>query len=333
MCLLKVSGISKLEGGSLVLTDVGFTQERLQKVAIAGETGSGKSTLLKIIAGLVQPASGIIMFENKRVEGPEEKLMPGHKGIVYLSQQFELPNNYKVDEVLHYENKLPEDEAETIYEVCRIKPLMKRRTDQLSGGERQRIAIARLLITAPKLLLLDEPYSNLDMIHKNILKMVIRDIGERLEITSILISHDPLDLLSWADEIMVMKDGEIVQKGTPAEVYRHPVNEYVAGLFGKYNLINSRQYQDGLKTDGGEIKHPVFIRPEDIKIVPGKHVLKGTVKEVVFLGNSYEIELIVADDLITIKTEHTHYCQGDTVFVSFSPVHTIASSASGNSGE
>ncbi len=231
MSFLKVEGISKRQAESFIVKDISFTQRASQKMAIAGETGSGKTTLLKIIAGLVQPDAGTVFFENLPVDGPDYQLIPGHPSIGYLSQHYELKNNYRVEELLEYANKLSLADAQALYDVCRIDHLVKRRTDQLSGGEKQRIALARLLVGSPKLLLLDEPYSNLDPIHKNILKSVITDISERLSVTCLLTSHDPMDTLSWADEIIVLKDGIILQKDTPENIYRKPVNEYVAGLF------------------------------------------------------------------------------------------------------
>nr|WP_223284455.1 ATP-binding cassette domain-containing protein [Hymenobacter qilianensis] len=213
MSLLTVSGITLREKEKYILNDVSFSQQKQQKIALAGETGAGKSTLLQTIAGLVQPDAGEVWFDGRKAKGPAEQLMPGNPGISYLSQQFELPKFLRVEQVLKYANKLSAEEAHTLFEVCRIDHLGGRRTDQLSGGERQRIALAKLLLSSPQLLLLDEPFSNLDMVHKNILKSVIQDIGEKLQITCILISHDPLDTLSWADEIVVMHGGQIVQKG------------------------------------------------------------------------------------------------------------------------
>jgi ABC-type sugar transport system ATPase subunit len=219
----------------------------------------------------VQPDTGEVLFENERVLGPEEKLIPGHPHIAYLSQYFELRNNYRVEEILAMANKMSDKEAQTIYEVCRISHLLKRRTDQLSGGEKQRIATARLLIASPKLLLLDEPYSNLDMVHKTILKSVIRDIGEKLSITCLMISHDPLDTLSWADEIIVMKDGQIIQQGTPKQIYTEPANEYTAGLFGKFNLISPIHLKAFTGLQGIEMNGKnIFVRPESFKIVTKK---------------------------------------------------------------
>jgi len=317
MKLLTVSGISKQAGNEVVLKEVSFSQQQFQKIAIAGETGSGKSTLLKIIAGFVQPESGTVWFKNERVLGPDEKLIPGHKGIAYLSQHFELRNNYRVEELLEMANKIPDEEAELIFEVCQIKHLLKRRTDQLSGGEKQRIATARLLITSPELLLLDEPFSNLDMVHKKVLKSVINDISEKLKITCIMISHDPLDTLPWADEIVVMKDGEIIQTGTPVQIYRQPVSEYVAGLFGSYNLLTQRTASSFSLTTNAAGDKKVFTRPEDFKIVPNEEkALIGEVTGINFFGSYYEIDVMVDEISITIKTEDSRLMKGDLVYVS-----------------
>lgn len=308
MSLLQVSGIRKEQGGQIILKETDFTQEKNGKIALVGESGSGKSTLLKIIAGLTQPDGGEVLFEGQRVKGPYERLIPGHPGIAYLSQHFELRNSYRVEEVLGYANTLPDSDAEILYEVCRIHHLLKRKTDQLSGGERQRIAMARLLITSPRLLLLDEPFSNLDLIHKSILKSVVDDIGERLGIACMLVSHDPLDTLSWADEIFVMKEGLMFQRGTPEQIYRQPVNEYVAGLFGRYNLLNA---------DGKQL----FFRPEDVALgSEAAAPLRGTVDKIAFLGSYYELEVLLPGNKpgnkMIVRTAHHHFVKGDAVTIS-----------------
>jgi len=319
MKLLTVSGISKQAGNELVLRDVSFSQQQFHKIAIAGETGSGKSTLLKIIAGFVQPESGEVRFKDERVLGPEEKLIPGHKGIACLSQHFELRNNYRVEELLEMANKIADEEAELIFEVCQIKHLLKRGTDQLSGGEKQRIATARLLVASPELLLLDEPYSNLDMVHKKVLKSVINDISEKLKITCIMVSHDPFDTLSWADEILVMKDGEIIQTGTPIQVYRQPVNGYVAGLFGGYNILSPQMAVDFSVAAERTADRKIFTRPEDFKIVSNEQqAVIGEVNRIMFFGSYYEIELMVDESLITVKTGEGGFVKGDLLYVSLS---------------
>ncbi len=317
MNFLNIKGVVKKTGGNVVLKDIHFTQQRFQKIAIAGETGSGKSTLLKIIAGFIQPDAGEIIFNNERVLGPDEKLIAGHNSIAYLSQHFELRNNYRVEELLEMANKISEDEAETIFKVCQVDHLLKRKTDQLSGGEKQRIATARLLITSPQLLLLDEPYSNLDMVHKRVLKSVIQDISEKLKITCIMVSHDPLDTLSWADEIIILQAGQLLQKGAPTQVYDNPVNEYAAGLFGPYNLLDRPQADafalPGIKQAGAN----VFARPEHFKVVPNEHnAVMGEVIKTRFFGSFYETELMLNDQPITMKSSEVIGAEGDLVYVS-----------------
>lgn len=311
MSLLQVSGIRKQEG-SFQLKDISFTQEKFQKVAIAGVSGSGKSTLLKIIAGLAQPDEGQVLFEGEKVKGPNDKLIPGHPGIAYLSQHFELRNNYRMEELLGYANKLPEEEAAKLYEICRISHLLKRKNDQLSGGEKQRIALARLLVTAPRLLLLDEPFSNLDLIHRSILKSVIRDLGEQLNITCLLVSHDPADMLPWADHLFVIHNGQIIQQGNPQEVYRQPVNEYAAGLFGSYNLVDPA-ILNRVAPEGKLL----FTRPEQFKIVAGgQKVLPAAVDSVYFFGNYYEMEVDLGGQHIFIRTNLGHFRKGDVIYLS-----------------
>lgn len=318
MYLLSVSGITKKDERGFELKNIHFNQEKFRKIAIAGETGSGKSTLLKIIAGLVESDAGQVLFEGKKILGPADKLIPGHPGIVYLSQHFELPNNLRVEQVLEYANLLSEEAAASLYEVCQISHLLKRRTNQLSGGEKQRIALAKLLITSPRLLLLDEPFSNTDMVHKKLLKTIIRDIGAKLQITCIMVSHDPLDSLSWADEILVMKDGQVIQHGSPQQIYSQPLTEYTAGLFGTYNLLSPSvtKLLAGPSATGKHNKK-LFLRPEDIRFsMTAGTGTEATVKEILFYGSFSEAEVWAGKNKITIRIPNSTLSKGDTVYLS-----------------
>lgn len=320
MTLLEVSKVSKRADTDFTLETISFSQRKLQKIAIAGETGSGKSTLMKIIAGLVQPDEGQIIFEGKPIEGPQDKLIPGHPGISYLSQHFELPKFLRVEQVLTYSNTLTETQANAIYEVCEITHLVKRKTDQLSGGERQRIALAKLLIASPRLLLLDEPFTNLDMIHKNTLKSVIRNIGKELKITCMLISHDAVDTLSWADQIIVLRNGQLVQKGAPEKIYHQPADEYVAGLFGKYSIIDISRSPEFTRTIKAVPKGKrLFIRPEYFNITTrSKTSIPGKVDKISFCGSYYELEVSTSANTITVTTPTCSLKKGDDVYISLS---------------
>ena len=312
MALLEVQNISKHQPDRIIIDDISFKQEALQKIAITGESGAGKSTLLKIISGHAQAGSGTVMFNGEKVIGPEEKLLAGHKEIAYLSQHYELHNNYYVKDLIWFQIKVDEEAAIQLFEICRINHLLERRTDQLSGGEKQRIALCMLLVKHPKLLVLDEPFSNLDPIHKSTLKTVLEDITDRLQITCLLTSHDPHDTLSWADEIIVMKGGKMIQQGTPQTIYHQPVNEYVGGMFGKYNLVTPEQ----AAWFGIQANENIIIRPESFSISETvSNGVKGTIEKVSFWGGFYEVEVLVDEVTIVVKVMKNEWSVGEEVFI------------------
>lgn len=315
MAFLEAKAVSYAAEDGIVLNGITFRQEQRQKIAIAGETGSGKSTLLKIIAGLIQPDSGEVWFEGERVKGPLEKLVPGHPKIAYLSQHFELPKFLRVEQVLSYANLLSDHQAIGLYEICQIDHLLKRKTDQLSGGERQRIALARILIASPSLVLLDEPFSNLDMVHKNTLKEIIDDISSELNISSILISHDPDDTLPWAHKIIVMRRGTIVQKDIPTLIYNQPSDEYTAGIFGKYNVIDkSLAAQLQISMNGSD---NVFLRPEHFSINPDTDALiECIIEKISYYGGHYEIEADFQGRKLRVTTPMNSFKKGETIWLS-----------------
>lgn len=314
MTLLKISGLSKSNSDQEpILTGIHFSIKKLQRFAIAGETGSGKTTLLKIIAGLAQADEGEVLLNHQHVDGADEKLVPGHKHIAYLSQHFELPKFLRVEQILSYNNLLTEKRANSIYKACEIIHLLARDSRELSGGEKQRIALARLLTGSPKVLLLDEPFSNLDQRHKSTLKTVIDKISMQLKITCLLVSHDPIDALSWADEIVVLKNGKLIQRGKPTTIYEQPLDAYVAGLFGKYNKVNSRlakhlqlQVNDSC----------LLIRPENLSISNVmKKGIKGSVFSSKFYGSFYEISVDIPYSTLIVQSDQ-HFDIGATVWVS-----------------
>jgi len=317
MAFLEVKEIRKQER-EFELKGISFGLNPSHKLAIAGETGSGKTTVLKIIGGYAQADSGQVFFEGKRVEGPWEKLLPGHPGIAYLSQHFELRNNYFVEEILSYANQLSDEEAAKIHELCDVRHLLKRRTDQLSGGEKQRIALARLLVGAPKLLLLDEPFSNLDPVHRRQIKTVLKNIGEQLKITTILVSHDPADALTWADEILILRKGSIAQKGSPFDVYHQPNDEYIAALLGDCNFISREEAKwfSGIPKPTAD-QEKLLIRPEHFKLKKTEKADKNTgrIKRISFAGFYYDIEIELNKLLITVKQPESEFSVGDPVSV------------------
>ncbi|MBX2930882.1 MAG: ABC transporter ATP-binding protein [Chitinophagaceae bacterium] len=319
MSWLKVEELSKIIKGNIVVNNINFTQNKQEHIAIAGATGSGKTTLLKMIAGLIQPSKGNIFLEDERIKGAEEQLLPGHKKIAYLSQHFELRNNYFVHDLLDVYNKTEQENAHTIYAVCKIEHLLKRKTNELSGGERQRIALACQLVTNPTLLLLDEPFSNLDMLHKKIMKQVIDDVSSQLNISCIKASHDWEDILPWATTILIMQKGKVIQQGNAKEIYYQPVNEYAAALSGYYNLIDIDNTKNvNLPISKNNQGKKLFLRPEAITIEPAVNIYQqeNIVQKISFYGSYYLIDVLMNNQLIQVKTLHNNFQEGQRVLLS-----------------
>lgn len=318
MAVLTVSNVCRQERGEYILHPISFTLPAAGRLAIAGETGSGKTTLLKIIAGLVQPAEGTVFIDDEKVLGPDEKLIPGHPRIGYLSQHFELRNNYRVEEELESKNLLDEEEANLIYHLCQINHLLKRKTTELSGGERQRIVLARLLTTKPSLLLLDEPFSNLDRPHKQTIKQILDDVHSRLGISCITVSHDAADLLPWAGEMLILKEGKLVQSGSTYELYNQPVNEYCAALLGDYNMLPAALAVQLLA--GSNIrfkKNELIVRPEHLTIT--NKGLACTIISEAFYGSHYILTTQHQQHILKVYSKEHKTAIGDTIFLTATP--------------
>ena len=317
MAWLEVKGLGRIENGVAVVSDLCFSMQQGEKVAIMGETGSGKSSILKIIAGFLQPYEGEVFFQNHKVEGPLERLIPGHPGIAYLSQFSDLRPNFFIHEVLEYANEISPTEAENIYKLCEITHLLKRKTTQLSGGEKQRVALARLLTTKPSLLLLDEPFSHLDLPHKQTIKQVITRASAQLGFTTLLVSHDPGDVLAWAERIIVLKNGKIIEEGTPHNLYNHPFSEYTASLLGPANLLKASMAAALTLSNAADlIEGSYLLRPELVQIDKGENMgIPGEITYVAFSGSRNIIQIRVGNQLLWADSTTRSYKQGDKVLV------------------
>ena len=317
--LIQLRQISKNHSDRKILEQINLIIHPFRRTDLIGETGSGKSSLMKIMAGLVQPTSGEVLFEQKRIEGPDEVLIPGHKQIGYLSQHFELLNNYRVEELLDMANKMEQREADEIYRLCKIEHLLKRKTNAISGGERQRIALARVLVGNPKLLLLDEPFTNLDLSNNKIINGIINELCETRKTTVVLVSHDPANILSWADQIIVLQEGKMIQADSPEEIYFNPINAYTAGLVGDYNCIEK---DSPLRKAFILPDNRLYFRTEEFTIVEkNNNTTAATIKEKLFYGNHYKLKLNIAGDDLDIMVRNISFSVGQEVGIEFNSSH------------
>lgn len=301
--------------------DISFSIEKSQIVAIVGESGSGKSTLLKLIYGLLSPDSGSVLFNNTGVLGPHEKLIPGHDSMRIIAQDFDLNTYAKVYDniagMLSNTNlQLKQEKTLQAMEFLNIGHLANKRVADLSGGEQQRVAIARAIITEPEVLLMDEPFSQVDSLLKNKLRDDVRRLSHELGITIVIVSHDPADGLSLADEMLILQDGKMVEKGAPETIYNDPENLYTAQLLANCQVISAT---DAIKIGLKPKKKLVAIYPEWVRSAGSWSGKTFTVVDCYFKG-FYEELLIERNGVhlraLNVNTEQ--FRKGDKVTVAIS---------------
>lgn len=293
--------------GIEILKDISFDILPSQKVCILGESGSGKSTLLKLIYEELQADSGKIYFSKEELKGRNFQLIPGHEDIKYVPQDFDLDKYIPVSEIVgkHLSNLdigFKKSRVQEVLKALNIENLRDKKSHELSGGQQQRVAIARALAKKPKLLLLDEPFSQLDAsLHIEIRERLFHYL-ETHKIAVAYTSHRSEDALGYSDKVMIMNNGKIVQQDKPTTIYNSPTNTYVAKLFGQVNSLNIEQ-ASRFNISRNYFKDNLIIYPEEIKIMDNGQ-FKGKVIKNRFLGKFYEVHL--NHDNIILKTYHKH---------------------------
>jgi len=287
------------------VNNVSFSIEANKITAIIGESGSGKSTLLKLIYGLLEPNQGEVRYKGWLVPTRKDKLIPGHDAMKMVSQGFDDLNLYaKVWD--NIASQLPntnldykKNRTTEILKKLRIDHLAQQRVADLSGGERQRVAIARALINDPEVLLMDEPFNQVDAAFRDGLQQDIKQIVRETGLTVILVSHDPAEVLAMADALIVMQNGKIVDAGHPKDLYYQPKHPYTALLLAKSNILTV----DQAKTLGIESDSPIAIHQEWID-VKADVTSSFFIKEIKFRGfySEYSISNVEFDIHAIVKT-------------------------------
>lgn len=260
---------------------ISFELKKGRNMAVIGESGCGKSTLLKLIYGLYDLNDGQLFWNDVEVLGPKYNLIPGMDFMKYLAQDFDLMPFITVAENIgkYLSNFYSEQKSKRIAELLEIVEMTDYanvKAKNLSGGQMQRIALARVLALEPEVLLLDEPFSHIDNFRKNSLRRKLFSYLKEKQITTIFPTHDSSDVLSFADDVLVLKHGKIIEEGNPKNIYENSKNKYIASLFGDVNEIAIEG-----KTE--------LIYPNQLMIVE-KSKLKVVVTNAYFLGNHYLIE-------------------------------------------
>ena len=265
----------------LVLQDISFSLKAGEHLCVMGESGCGKSTLLKIIYGLLDTNSGNLFWNNEEILGPEFNLVPGFDSFKYVAQDFDLMPYTSVSEnIAKFLSRFYPEEAkkrtDELLKVIEMEKFANTKVQHLSGGQQQRVAIARALAKEPKLLLLDEPFSQIDNFRKNSLRRKLFKHLKEKNITCIVATHDKNDALSFADKLIVLKDKKMKANNNPQEIYNNPTEKYIAALFDDINEIKINN-------------NTVLLYPHQIKITE-KSDFKATVLNSYFKGSYWLIE-------------------------------------------
>ena len=327
----------KKYGDFIALKGVSLDIREGEFFTLLGPSGCGKTTLLRMIAGFNSIEGGEFYFGDRLINA-----VPAYKrdiGMVF--QNYAIFPHLTVEENVAYglkARKVPKAEiaprVKEALELVQIGHLATRKPSELSGGQQQRVALARAFVIEPSVLLMDEPLSNLDAKLRVQMRTVIKKLQRKLGITTIYVTHDQEEALAISDRIAVMKDGVIMQCGTPTEIYAKPQNPFVAGFIGVSNFLECTMEKDGLVDTKGELKVKVPVksdytgpaklsaRPEQLFFSDSG--MPGTVQFSTFLGDYVEYEVQLDDGQSLVVNEYTKdttevYAAGDKVFLRFDP--------------
>jgi iron(III) transport system ATP-binding protein len=345
---LVLKGLAKIfgtkEDAVTAVNNVNIEVREGELVTLLGPSGCGKTTTLRMIAGFELPTSGKVLIDGEDVTTTP----PNRRPTTMVFQNYALFPHLTVFENIAYGLKIRRysgqeirRKVEEIMRLVGLKGLSERSPSQLSGGQQQRVSLARSLVMEPKVLLFDEPLSNLDAKLRVSTRLEIRKLQQRVGITSVYVTHDQEEAMTLSDRVVIMHQGKIMQIGSPQEIYARPVNRFVADFIGKANFLeghlgriiteNKRELDimghkfqvsvgEGSFSEGERVL--LVVRPESVSVEPKKpNALVGTVREAVYLGSEMVYEIEVARSLLTAQIanpqEHMVFEEGENVTVAF----------------
>lgn len=325
---IEFENVSKTFGIQPVLNEIRLSIKKGELVSLLGPSGCGKSTLLRCLAGLECPTSGEIYLDGINVT----KKLPKDRGIGMVFQQYSLFPNMTVEQnvgfglkMMGISRKHRQDKVNTMLEIVDLKGSEDKKPHQLSGGMQQRAALARALVTEPKVLLLDEPLSAIDAKLRKSLQAEIRKIQKNLGITTIFVTHDQSEAMVMSDKLCLMNNGLIEQSGTPSDIYISPKSKFAAAFIGNYNIITGEEFYriSGIRSFDGS----VAIRPEVISIEKVNSfdedtniIAEGVVVDFTLRGNTLSYSVLCRDVALNIDVLYRSFHLlnlGDKVYLAF----------------
>lgn len=321
---IEITGLGKTYGDAIAVRDFSLRVEPGEFISLLGPSGSGKTSVLMMVAGFVAPTSGDVRVNDRSIVA----LPPHRRGMGVVFQNYALFPHRTVAENIAFPLRMRRvGRSETRDRVSRAVDLVgldgfaERRPAQLSGGQQQRVALARALVFEPSVLLMDEPLGALDRKLREQLQVEIKEIQRRVGVTVLFVTHDQSEALSMSHRIAVMSAGQLIQEGTPSELYRRPANTFVASFLGDANLLPARVEDGNLVSDRGlrlrVAEHAtatrsgvVVVRPENVCVEPGhdgyENVHRGTVQDVVYLGATNRVTVDLAGHRVVAHAPGSH---------------------------
>ena len=333
MSVITINQVTKSFGDVTVLKE--FTQEFQdgEFITLLGPSGCGKTTMLRIIAGFEKPTSGEVKIDGQVVNSKNVFIPPEKRGIGMVFQSYAVWPHMTVFDNVAYPLKIQKvpkakikEKVMSILEVVHLSQYADRLPAQLSGGQQQRVALGRALVAEPKLLLLDEPLSNLDAKLRESMRYEIKEIQKKLKITVIYVTHDQIEAMTMSDRVFVINRGVVQQVGTPMEIYRRPNNQFIADFVGKVNFIKGTVVDGKVLLKGLNHSLPyegpvrgnavVAIRPENIRFVKQEGQMSGKVRTMFYLGDVNDCQIDINGTDIRVIADADSYDTlkiGDTV--------------------
>jgi len=321
MLAVRINNLSYSMNEKKILNNINLQLEKEKIACILGTSGCGKTTLLKLIAGLSKVQEGEIFLNENLVSSSNIHLKTEKRKIGFLFQDYALFPHQTVKQNLQFaiKDKSTSHRVEEIMDVIKLSDSLEKYPHELSGGEQQRVALARSIIAKPDLLLLDEPFSSLDLNLKEEVRDDTLHLLQKSNISVLLVTHDPFEAMFISNQINIMDTtGYIIQSGSPAELYKNPKNSYVTEFFGETNRFSGVVNNSYVETPVGKIKVPnelenknveVHVRPQGIKLKQQPtpvNGIKGTVMASKLMGSFSFIHLSVLNDSNEIVHVHSH---------------------------
>lgn len=291
------------KGSVCVANDISFSINEGEIFTILGRSGSGKTTLLRMLSGLENPDSGTICIGDKVVYDAKTNLPPNQREIAIVFQNYALLPHLSIAQNISFGSKASQQELLHVMQKTKIETLASKYPHEISGGQQQRVALARAILDKPKILLLDEPLSNIDTELRAILRSELKEMIKLFGITALFITHDKEDAFYLSDRIAIMDGGDLLQIGTPKEIYNHPNSLYCANFLGKINALPQRFWLN---------EKEAYCRLDAVHLGSGfQH--KALIKEIVFYGNFYEITLAFEGGTLIAYSFDSTLNEGDLI--------------------